>query len=282
MIVTGYNEMKPFLPNIGLKGEPDIFNDALETAQDTLVEMIIGPVLEERLELREASDQQLLTRCQRIIAADALLRSIPELDLILTDAGFGVVSNQSFAPASRDRVQNLMNALQSKADEGRDRLVTYLLRTEQYDNWRGSEEFARLSDGLILTLAEFRDAAVFCPATAETFPLTWADFLKLNGAMNVALTTIVASYISPEYADELLEKIRDKETMMENEKRVLKVIKTAIAALALGDQPTGVKQAIKAAQMMRNRPGDFPTFMASSAARDLSPKYTDTPIFSLI
>ncbi len=282
MIVNGYNEMKPFLPNIEMKGTPDIFDDALATAQDDLVEAILGTALEEQLERRDEADRRLMTHCQRVIATEAFLRSIPELDLILTDAGFGVVSNQSFVPASRERVQNLMAALQAKADTGRDRLVSYLLRTSRYDSWRGSEEFARLSDGLIMTMSDFRDAAVLCPATAEAYPHTWSDFLELNASLNVALTTVVASYISTEYADELLEKIRDKETLLPNEAKVLKIVKTAIAAIALGDQTTGVNQAIKAAQLMKHYPDDFPTFSASAAAHDLTLNYTDTPIFSLL
>ncbi len=282
MIVNGYNEMKPFLPNIEMKGRSDIFDDALALAQEALVDAIIGTALEEQLELRAEEDRRLMTHCQRIIATDAFLRSIPELDLVLTDAGFGVVSNQSFVPASRERVDRLTAALQAKADDGRDRLVNYLLRTQQYDSWRGSEEFARLSDGLIMTLTDFRDAAVFCPATSEAYPLTWSGFLKLNGAMNVALTTVVASYISPEYADELLEKIRDREQLLPNETTVLKLVKTAVAAIALGDRETGVGQSIKAAQLMKRHPEDFPTFAASATAHDLTLQYTDTPIFSLL
>lgn len=282
MIVNGYNEMKPFLPNIEMKGRSDIFDDALALTQEELVDAIIGTALEEQLELRAEEDRRLMTHCQRIIATDAFLRSIPELDLVLTDAGFGVVSNQSFVPASRERVDRLTAALQAKADDGRDRLVNYLLRTQQYDSWRGSEEFARLSDGLIMTLTDFRDAAVFCPATSEAYPLTWSGFLKLNGAMNVALTTVVASYISPEYADELLEKIRDREQLLPNETTVLKLVKTAVAAIALGDRETGVGQSIKAAQLMKRHPEDFPTFTASTTAHDLTLQYTDTPIFSLL
>lgn len=274
--------MKPFLPNIEMKGAPTLFEDALEVAQDDLVETIIGQDLEQLLEQRDPEDRKLLVRCQRVIAADAFLRSIPELDLVLTDAGFGVVSNQSFVPASRDRIQSLTLSLQTKVDDSRDRLVSFLMRTSRYDGWRGTEEFARLSDGLILTLAEFRDVAVLNPVTKPAYPATWADFLKLNGALNVALTTVVASYISPEYADELLEKIRDRETLLPAEKKVLHIVKTAIAAIALGDLTIGTNQAIKAARLMKDNPSDFPTFTASSTSHDLTLEYTDTPIFSLL
>ncbi|MBR6890770.1 MAG: hypothetical protein IKN05_07240 [Clostridia bacterium] len=282
MIVRDYNEMKPFLPNIEMKGVPTLFDDALEVAQDDLVEKILGTDLEEQLEKRDAEDRKLLVRCQRVIATDAFLRCIPELDVVLTDAGFGVVSNQSFAPASRERIEKLTLSLQAKADDGRDHLVTYLMRTSRYDDWRGTEEFARLSDGLILTLADFRDVAVLNPVTQPSYPVTWSDFLKLNAALNVALTTVVASYISPEYAGELIEKIRDREPLLPSEKKVLHLVKTAVAAVAMGDMVIGTNQAIKAARMMRATPDDFPTFMASATAHELTITNTDTPIFSLL
>ena len=279
MIVASYSEMKPFLPAIAMKGEPTIFDDALEMVQDALVEDIIGEDLETVLEARETGDQRLLKMCQRVIAVEAFLRSIPELDLVLTDSGFGVISNQDIAPASKERVANLTAGLQAKLDESKDRLVSFLMASEKYEDWRGTQQFARLADGLILTFAEFKDVAVYNPRTADLYPKTWTDFLKLNSSLNVALTSDVAAYISPEYASELLEKILDKETLLPSEKKVLHLVKVAIATIALGDRETGITQAIKAANFMKANPGDFPTFIGSDAASDLSNEHSDTPMF---
>ena len=170
--------------------------------------------------------------------------------------------------------------MQIRLDENKDRLVTTLMNSSLYDDWRGTEEFARLSDGLIMTFADFKDVAVLNRITADVYPQTWTDFLKLNAALNVALTTDVASYISPDYADEILEKIRDRETFLPSEQKVIKQIKTAIAAIALGDRDTGIALSIKAAIFMKAHPEDFPTFMDSSTAQaDLTLTHSDTPMF---
>ena len=116
MLVSGYSEMKPFLPAINMKGAPTVFNDALDVAQQNLVEYIIGEDLEAQLERRDSEDAKLLKLCQRVIAVDAFLHSIPEMDLVLTDAGFGVISNQDVAPASKERIANLTAGLQAKLD----------------------------------------------------------------------------------------------------------------------------------------------------------------------
>lgn len=281
MLVSGYSEMKPFLPAINMKGAPTVFNDALDVAQQTLVEYIIGADLEAQLERRDSEDAKLLKLCQRVIAVDAFLRSIPEMDLVLTDAGFGVISNQDVAPASKERIANLTAGLKAKLDEALDRLVSYLISSSTYSEWRGTEQFARLSDGLILTYADFKDVAVLNAITVKNYPQSWADFLKLNSALNLALVTDVAAYISPDYADEILEKIRDNERLLPNEKVLIRMVKVAIAFIALGDRDNGVAQAVRCNVFMKANISDFPTFADSSAARDLTLEHSDTPIFSM-
>lgn len=281
MLVSGYNEMKPFLPAMSMKGTPTIFNDALDVAQQSLVQDIIGTALESQLETRAAADAKLLKLCQRVITQQAFIKSIPDLDLILTDAGFAVVNNEQTTMASKDRVQALTINLQAKLDESKDALVLYLLTTSAYDSWRGTEEFGRLSDGLILTYDEFKDAAVLNNMTAAVYPKSWGEFLELNSALNVALMTDVASYISKDYAEEIIEKIRDKETFTAIEKKVLKQVKIAICSFAMGDRKTGLEQTLAAVAVMKSNLSYFPTYRDSDEAQELTVEHTDTPIFSM-
>lgn len=282
MIVNGYKEMKPFLPAVMMKGSPSIFDDALETAQDSLVTEILGVDLEARLEEQREEDAKLLKLCKRIISRQAFLSSIPELDLILTDTGFAVVNNEQMTMASKDRVQALTISLRQKLDEGKDALILYLLKTPEYESWRGTEEFDRLSDGLIMTFGEFKDAAVLNNASAAAYPKSWSDFYDLNSALNVALMTDVASYISKDYASEILEKIRDKEIFLPSEKKALKLIKTAVCAYALADTKTGLDQTLAAVAVMKANIDDFPAYRDSKEAQVLGLKHSDTPIFSMV
>lgn len=281
MIVNGYKEMKPFLPAVMMKGSPSIFDDALETAQDSLVTEILGVDLEARLEEQREEDAKLLKLCKRIISRQAFLSSIPELDLILTDSGFAVVNNEQMTMASKDRVQALTISLRQKLDEGKDALILYLLKTPEYESWRGTEEFGRLSDGLIMTFGEFKDAAVLNNASAAAYPKSWSDFYDLNSALNVALMTDVASYISKDYASEILEKIRDKEIFLPSEKKALKLIKTAVCAYALADRKTGLDQTLAAVAVMKANIDDFPAYRDSEEAQVLGLKHSDTPFFSM-
>lgn len=281
MLVESINDMRKFLPAIMMKGNPEVFDDALEVAQESLVDEILGEDLESRLEKKDETDKRLLKKVQRIISVQAFLASIPEMDLILTDAGFAVTENDQMAPASQQRVQALIQSLSAKLDDSKDRLVLYLLRSSGYESWRGTEEFGRLSEGLIMTYSEFKDVAILNNITAPSYPKGWSDFLKLTNSLNLALMTDVASYISKDYAEELLEKTRDREAFSHVEQGVLSHIKTAIAAFAMGDRRTGIDQTIEAISDMKSNPESFPTYMASAEAIDLTLSHGDTPIFTM-
>lgn len=65
--------------------------------------------------------------------------AIPSMDLILTPTGFGVVSNQNVAPASRDRVEKLRESLRQSADDALYGLVSSLRSTDWADSERAFE-----------------------------------------------------------------------------------------------------------------------------------------------
>jgi hypothetical protein len=282
MIVKDIDEMRRFLPTINMKGSPAIFDDALMSAQQDLSQNILGRDLEERIDARNKDDSKLLRMCQRIISISAFLSSLHEMDVVLTDAGFAVINSEDFAPASKERVANLKASLQAKLDAELDRLVTYLMESGTCDDWRGTEQFARLSDGLFLTFSDFKDLAIYNAVTMSLYPKSWSDFLRLNASLNVALMTDAAKYISREYAETLIEKLRDMEVLLPEETAALKLIKISIAAFAMGDKATGNDQAIKAANYMKAHIDSFPVFKGSEAYSNLKGhEHKDGPIFSM-
>lgn len=55
--------------------------------------------------------------CSRLVVADALRRAIPSLDIVLTPNGFGVLSTQNLAPASKPRVDRLVGSMLAHSDD---------------------------------------------------------------------------------------------------------------------------------------------------------------------
>lgn len=66
------------------------------------------------------------TRLDAAIALRAAYRLIPQLDLVLTPTGFGIVSNQNTAPASPARVNALREGLRQEASIQEDLLIEHL------------------------------------------------------------------------------------------------------------------------------------------------------------
>lgn len=72
----------------------------------------------------------------RVLVARAFADAVPSLDLILTPSGFGVVSTEAVAPASKERVERLIASLSSYVRANLALLVD-ICRT--YSQWRESE-----------------------------------------------------------------------------------------------------------------------------------------------
>ena len=71
----------------------------------------------------------------KVLATDAFLRAVPSLDLVLTPNGFGIVSNNTIAPASKDRIDRLVASLEQNRDFALDQLLQTML---QQPEWRAT------------------------------------------------------------------------------------------------------------------------------------------------
>ena len=56
------------------------------------------------------------TYAAKVIVCEAFKNAVPSLDLILTPNGFGIVSNSNVAPASKERVNRLIDSLEAERD----------------------------------------------------------------------------------------------------------------------------------------------------------------------
>lgn len=110
----------------------DLFNDTLPAFRTPGAEVYTK--MQSFIREQQAHLQQLIDTTR---ASDTLLQrldiaaihraahiAIPHLDLVLTPTGFGIVSNQSTAPASRERVESLRESLRHTASIHEDILLT--------------------------------------------------------------------------------------------------------------------------------------------------------------
>ena len=100
--------------------------------------------------IRTYSDSTpLLLYCRIITAAEAMRHAVPQLDLILTPNGFGIVSNQNVIPASKERIERLLLSLEKQRD---DALAVILTMLPDAHHWTASEQFNYFAATMFTTL----------------------------------------------------------------------------------------------------------------------------------
>jgi len=143
-LITTDEQLRLLIPNVlaTVEGEPTLIEKLypyLETAKqwaiDTFVpEAIFNEIAEDN---SEGPNERFRFPLEKLVACHAYMTAIPSLDLVLTPNGFGIVSNQNVAPASRERVDALITSLESQRDAAIEALV---LRLSSRSDWQQSEQ----------------------------------------------------------------------------------------------------------------------------------------------
>ena len=151
----------------------------------------IGDEFADALIAMEDNEPLKMTACS-VVAHEALMRAVPSLDLVLTPNGFGIVSNQNVAPASRDRVVRLVNSLEASRDIAIEQMLQYLFQNERWFATSKRRWFTA-------TLFPNIDLANLCGIAEKR----WTNYLALRLKAVEVEQRIAEEYISPEQMDVL-------------------------------------------------------------------------------
>lgn len=130
-----------------------------------------------------------------LVCIDAFVRTCRSLDLVLTATGFGIVSTESTAPASKSRVDALIEELSLEELDLIDEMIQELMKIE---GWGQTEQ------------AQMRVPTFFYRPSQmhlTTLKLTTDNWHKAFGLASTA-SALLRKEISDEYMDELLQKMR--------------------------------------------------------------------------
>ena len=121
LLIPDNNVLLQFVPNVlkSVQGETLLFDKIaphLEVAEAWLTTTYLSEAVLAKLPTRDANNK-LLHYARMAVVAEAMLHTLPQLDLPLTPNGFGVVSNTNIAPASKERVERLLLSLEKMCDD---------------------------------------------------------------------------------------------------------------------------------------------------------------------
>lgn len=280
MIVNNLNEARVYLPSVNVRVDSNRFEDFFRKAQEYVVSKLLGSDMETLLETPvpqgEEDPHAVLRRmAARLISEHAYLKAAPEMDLQLSEAGFVVQSNDSVSPASVQRVDRLIASLDNRIADDSDALVRFLLKTSgeggQYENWRTSNQFIRLTSAFVPYFSLMNGYA------CRPIDMKWTDFIEKASMMATGLKAVASSYVSEEQIDTLLELYRDNGLMPSQQKAVTELRGVGISYV-LGDLDGARAAAIRARRIMVLNIADFPAFKHSQAFDTPGIKFGDGTI----
>lgn len=107
-IITTEEQLRSHIPNIiaSVKGETPLLEKLalfLDLAEDWVINTFTSTSTFNTI-CGYTDSNNIRILCCRLVVAEALLRAIPSLDIVLTPNGFGIVSTNNLAPASKPRI----------------------------------------------------------------------------------------------------------------------------------------------------------------------------------
>lgn len=143
-LITTDEQLRLLIPNVlaTVEGEPTLIEKLypyLETAEQWAIDNFVPEEIFYEIAESNSSgpNERFRYPLEKLVACHAYMTAIPSLDLVLTPNGFGIVSNQNVAPASRERVEALITSLESQRDAA---IEAFILRLSSRSDWRESAQ----------------------------------------------------------------------------------------------------------------------------------------------
>jgi hypothetical protein len=143
-LITTDEQLHMLIPNVlvTVEGQPTLIEKLypyLETAEQWAIDTFVPEAIFDEIAETDSfgPGERFRFPLEKLVACHAYMTAIPSLDLVLTPNGFGIVSNQNVVPASRERVDALINSLESQRDAAIEALI---IRLSSRTDWQQSEQ----------------------------------------------------------------------------------------------------------------------------------------------
>ena len=260
------------LPNmiVEVEGEKSVYEKLQPFIAETerwAKNTFTGDAVWQLLEQRSDSDttKQVL---QMLVVHDAFARAIPNLDVILTPNGFGIVSNSNIAPASKERVDRLIDSLLDNRDDDIHQLLVELPKIE---GWISTSQGEYFTATLFPTLSISRTLP-----KPDNYRTRWDYYLFLHEKLVVVEKAVADNYVSPE----LMSALREEQVsgaaanLRKNVINSLKAVEVMLIKKPEEKREICHRELTMIVDKIRNYPDDFPEWHSSATAQ-----LYDPPIF---
>ena len=262
LLITNDETLRRFMPNAfaTVKGETPLFDKLapwLSASEKWLQENFCGEA--SMNEIVAMDDMNVVkSLASQIVVCEALRYAVPSLDLVLTPNGFGIVSNQNVAPASKERVERLIDSLCDTRDNAVELLLTSL---QQMQSWTASPQCRWFTATLFPNI----DLVSLCGVTKHR----WEKYVELRSMVIGIENSLADEYFSHEFMQIL--RLQAVATNADtNLSWIVNRLKPLIVDF-LADKPIAQQKIIDIVNFIRNNPDEFPQWHNSDTAKLFSP-----------
>lgn len=261
-LIPNDQQLRELIPNVfsNVKGETPLFDKIapfLNSAEQWLITNFCS-LKTFNVICGYTDENPIKVTAQRIVVCEALRNAVPSLDLVLTPNGFGVVSNQNIAPASKERVARLISSLAQQRDDLLELFIPMLVGASK---WKESEQFAFFSASLFPNI----DLASLCGNTANR----WEKYLELRPKAIDIEDSLAEEFFSPE----LMNKFRLAViggTVSATAEPVVRGIKAQVMDVLLG-KTINMRRMVDLVNIIRNDRNSFQEWHNSATAKLFAP-----------
>ena len=264
MIFKDFDKFVQYIPTAA-GTEAAAMETFLQEAEIWIKNELLGTPLYSHIEGLENTD--VVRAAEVVICLKAYLSAIPFADLIQTPNGFAVVSNSNHAPASKERVERLIEFVKLRLSKNQDNLITIIFHDNTFhDKWSKSDLFERFTSIVYLTgrdLDRFANVSV----TFGTLDSAHGNILLQQDELS--------KYISPEYMTILFKKFREC-SMTGFDKKVFVQLKVLVGLMLQKMETYPMIE--KLVNFMVENIGEFPDFKTSQTYKlKFGTKYENSP-----
>ena len=264
-LINNDDTLRHYLPNVfaTVKGEVSLFDKVkvdIDLAENWVIETFVSTITFNTI-CGYTTDNPIRIITAKLIASEALRRAIPSLDLVLTPNGFGVVSNQNIAPASKERVDRLIASLADYRDDCIGNLLPALVGASK---WLTSLQASFFGETL------FPDLAITDQVRGSGSK--WERYLSLRPKILNIEASLAEEFFSPELMARLRNEVL-RRTHTADLARVINAIRGQVVDLLNGGS-IRMRDMIDVVNHIRCNPNLFPEWHDSETAKLFAP-----PIF---
>ena len=222
----------------------------------------------------------LLPLVQNALAAFAFYLAVPSLDIKITDSGFAVVSTNTLAPASAERVKNFRAAVELM---GYDRIETMLRFLEEnqtdYPTWKDSEAYTQSTRNLINKAEDFYKLIGLEQSTLQFMrmrpQMDNVEMLQIEPVISKALADVLRAYLRGTTID-----VNSATSTIAAIQALLIPVRRAVTYLVAGKEidekytPTGLQFLAEVRKLIDAIPANYPEYVASSCYDSTKTSYS--------